>query len=440
MNRWIRFEGLWQATGWVSPAYVKTDAKGIILKVQTTLPNGEAVEEINGLALPGFQNAHSHAFQFAMAGTAERHAWGTQDDFWSWRENMYGLALRISPDEMEEIAYSLYRAMLRHGFTQVAEFHYLHHDTDGKPYGHLAEMGERLVRAAQRAGIGITLVPMYYQKGGFNAAPSPRQRRFISPSTDAYLQLLEASKQVVAKYPHARLGCGIHSLRAIAPKEMAEVVRQLPTDLPFHIHIAEQQQEVAQCEAFLGKRPVRWLLDNVEVTARFHLVHATHLTLDEITGIAQSGAHVVLCPTTEGNLGDGIFPLMAFQQAGGAWSIGTDSHVGLNPMEELRLLDYGQRLIHHRRNIFGDPKEGDSGTYALRMAQIAGRKAMGNESANWLEPGEPLEAVVYHAQHFQLRDAEPAQWLSILVYAEAGNNPMGTLVNGKWVWKQGESL
>jgi cytosine/adenosine deaminase-related metal-dependent hydrolase len=199
--------------------------------------------------------------------------------------------------------------------------------------------------------------------------------------------------------------------------------------------VSEQMKEVNEAISYLGKRPVEWMADQVELTDRFHLVHATHLTPHEVQSIVHSGAHVVLCPTTEGNLGDGLFPLLDYQAAGGCWSIGTDSHVGLDPLEELRLLDYGQRLIHHRRNVFGSPQQSDSGTFAVEMALTSGRKAMGNKSQEWLVPGQPLDAVVYDASHPLMAQATDAQRISILVYSDAGNNRLGTLVNGRWVWK-----
>ncbi|MEM6772044.1 MAG: formimidoylglutamate deiminase, partial [Bacteroidota bacterium] len=369
------FKGLLQQSGWVEQAYVTVDANGIITSISND--PSRVVENINGYALPGFQNAHSHAFQYAMAGLAERHDGGNMaDDFWSWREAMYNLANSVDPDHMEAIATMLYAEMLRHGYTNVAEFHYVHHDKNGKAYGNTAELGSRLISAAKTVGIGITLIPIFYQKGGFGKAPLPKQRRFISATVDDYYTLLESSEKACSYYAHANLGIGVHSLRGVAPTAAAEVAKFGRQDIPFHIHVAEQLKEIEDSLGYLGKRPVEWLLEHMEPNERFHLVHATHLTDEEIKGIAQSQAKVVLCPTTEGNLGDGLFPLKAYQEYGGAWSIGTDSHIGINPFEELRMLDYGQRLITHQRNSFLSPNERDSGSYALKMATISGRQAM----------------------------------------------------------------
>ena len=309
-----------------------------------------------------------------MAGLAENHS-GEQSDFWSWREAMYGLALAVNPDQFEAIAAMLYAEMLRHGYTNVAEFHYLHHDKDGKPFDNLAEMGSRLVNAAKKTGINITLIPIFYQKGGFNKSPEPNQKRFISQNVEDYAKLYEASENACKDYEHANIAVGIHSMRGVETEAIKEVAANFPKNVPFHIHISEQLKEVEDCVEFLGKRPVEWMLENVELSERFHFVHATHLDENEIKGLAEKRVNVVLCPTTEGNLGDGIFPLREFQNAGGNWSIGTDSHVSLNPFEELRLLDYGQRLISHKRNTFTDEKNGNSAAYAIRTSDNCGQKS-----------------------------------------------------------------
>ncbi|MES2484885.1 MAG: formimidoylglutamate deiminase, partial [Bacteroidota bacterium] len=352
------FKGLLTQEGWIQNAAVTLDAAGTIVSITAVdVPQGEY---INGYALPGFQNAHSHAFQYAMAGLAELHsATGVQDDFWSWRNAMYGLALTLSPEQMQAVATMLYSEMARHGYTAVAEFHYLHHDKNGTPYANLAEMGERLVAAAKTAGIRITLVPMFYQQGGFGQAPLERQKRFISNTIEDYYKLLAATEKVVQNQPHANVGIGIHSLRAVKPQDVISVCQNLDGSKPFHIHVSEQLKEIEDCEGFHNKRPVQWLLDNCSVDKNYHLVHATHLDDAEVTGVAKSGANVVLCPSTEGNLGDGLFRFEDYKNHGGNWSIGTDSHVGLNPLEELRILDYGQRLISHKRTSFVTETSGD---------------------------------------------------------------------------------
>lgn len=410
--------------------FITVNNEGIIEKIGNDVPAGE-ITDLNCFALPGFQNAHSHSFQYAMAGLAERHSTEqTPDDFWSWREAMYKLALSVNPDQFENIATMLYAEMLRHGYTNVAEFHYVHHDKNGMPYDNLSEMGERMVKAAKNAGIGITLIPIFYQKGGFGVDPKEGQKRFISPDIERYYALLDASKKSCEYYEHANVAIGIHSMRGVEPAIIKEVAQNGPQDLPFHIHISEQKKEVEDAIEYLGKRPVEWMLDNIVLSERFHLVHATHLTPEEKYGIARSGANVVLCPSTEGNLGDGIFPLRSYQQGNGNWSIGTDSHVGLNPLEELRILDYGQRLTSHKRNTYYSKEEGDSGTYAIKMSQIAGRKAMNNFETEYFKIGTPLNAALINANSPLILSTELENLTSTILYSSDISMQYGTISHG----------
>ena len=430
------FNKLLQADGWKSNVSVEVDFDGKIVSIQEESKQGENLH-IEGWALPGFQNAHSHAFQYAMAGLAEVHSSNQDSDsFWSWREAMYDLALRIEPEQLEAIAAMLYAEMVRQGYTNVAEFHYVHHDKNGQPYPRLAEMGARLVSAAQQAGINITLVPIFYQQGGFGKAPVEGQKRFISSTIEDYLKLLDASAMACADYAGANIAMGIHSMRGVEPTDIAKIAAEGPQDIPFHIHISEQLKEIEDSITYLGKRPVEWLLDNVDVNERFHLVHATHLTEQETAGIAKSGANVVLCPSTEGNLGDGIFPLNAFHKSNGNWSIGTDSHIGINPFEELRLLDYGQRLISHNRKTFAHAN-GDSGQFAINMATTAGRKAMNNFSEVFFEVGQPLNAAIIDHTSPLLANTTEKNILSTMLYTVDSSHQWGTIVNGELVCKNG---
>lgn len=432
MNRVLKFKGLLTNSGWMCPAYVEVNTAGKIVTLTETSSKNTNCESVNGYAIPGFQNAHSHSFQYAMSGLAEIHPDPTsQDDFWSWRETMYNIALSMDPDQFEHIATMLYAEMLSHGYTHVAEFHYVHHDKNGKRYNNIAEMGERLVSAAKTAGIGITLVPIFYQKGGFGKDAVAKQRRFISANTQDYLDLLSASSKATRSYEKANVGLGIHSLRAVDEASMRSAFES-SKELPVHIHIAEQLKEVSDCLEFYKQRPVEWLLNSFDINQNFHLVHATHLNDVEVSGITQTGAHVVLCPSTEGNLGDGIFPLQAFQEQNGKWSIGTDSHIGLNPLEELRILDYGQRLTTHRRNQLISKINGDTGLFGIDMALKAGRKAMGNSYDQYFEVGQPLDAVVIDADAPLIATSRPEHILSTLVYSGDRTLFKGTLVNGTW--------
>ncbi len=430
--KYYLFSSLLQKEGWLSPAYLGVDEKGIIQYLSNTAPQDAiAVEAVQGFALPGFQNAHSHAFQYAMAGLAENHAPGTDDDFWTWREAMYQCALSLDPDQAQAIATILYAEMARVGYTHVAEFHYLHHDKDGKPYGNLAEMAERMVAAAKTAGIKITLVPVFYQKGGFGVDPQPRQRRFISKTVDDYFKLFEASKSVVKNCNNASLGFSVHSLRAVDLEDVKTTFQQGPKELPFHLHVSEQKKEISDCLAYTGKRPMQWLFDNLPVDDRFHLVHSTHLDDSELKLLANSGANVVLCPSTEGNLGDGIFRMQEYVKSGGRWCIGTDSHIGLYPLEEFRMIDYRQRLVSNQRNTF----EGDAASYMINEEVESGRRAMGINQANHFEVGRPFDAIVYNSQSHLLAETSEKNRLATLLYTSDSSRIVGTIVNGKWVVK-----
>ena len=332
----------------------------------------------DGFALPGTINLHSHAFQRGMAGLAERAGSG-DNSFWKWREVMYRFLDNLTPDDVEAIATMAYVEMLEAGYTRVCEFHYLHHDIDGRPYSNLAEMAERIAAAASSTGIGLTLLPVLYSHGGFGGQDATHgQRRFVN-NNDRYLKLREASVKAVSALDGAIVGAAPHSLRAVTIDGLRDLIATVPS-APIHIHVAEQEKEVADCLAWSGKRPVEWLLDNVAVDIRWCLIHATHVTPAEVTGVANSGAVVGLCPITEANLGDGIFPAVDFMQVGGRFGIGTDSNVLISLTEELRTLEYGQRLRDRRRNRMGKPG-GSIGHTLFEAAQTGGMKAAGVSSA-----------------------------------------------------------
>lgn len=423
------FNALLQRTGWTTPAFVEVDERGKIKSISATAPATDSpTEVVNGFALPGFLNAHSHAFQYAMAGMAEKHKLDTVDDFWTWREAMYACALTLEPDQMQAVAAMAYAEMLKRGYTQVAEFQYLHHDKNGKPYDNNAEMSVSLLAAAAIAGIKITLIPVYYQKGGFGKQAEPAQRRFCFKNTDQYLKLLEDCSSVVRNLTTSHLGFGVHSLRAADTDDLLRIVADGPRELPFHIHASEQLKEVNDALAFLNERPVEWLLNHVDLNSRFHLIHCTHLSDVEVVKLAQSQAHVVLCPGTEANLGDGIFRLTDFAKHSDHWSIGTDSHISLNPLEDLRWLDYTQRLTKHKRNTFAD-----GASVLIKSAYFGGKSAMGITADDFFEVGQPLDAVVYRGDSPLLSTAGVEHLLPTLVYTADGSSVLGTLVDGEWI-------
>jgi formimidoylglutamate deiminase len=355
-------------------------------------------DERHAIGLPGMPNLHSHAFQRAMAGLAE-HGSAGPDDFWTWREAMYRVALSVTPDDVEAIAAQLYVEMLEAGFTRVGEFHYLHHDIDGRPYADIAEMAERILAAAATTGIGMTLLPVFYSHGDFGGAPpNPGQRRFLS-DVDGFARLFEASRAHVAKPDGANIGVAPHSLRAVAPEELAAVLR-LSIEGPIHIHAAEQVREVEACLAWSGQRPVEWLLDHASVDPRWCLVHATHMTDAETKTLAARGAAAGLCPITEGNLGDGLFNGRAFLESGGHFGIGTDSNVLIDVAGELRQLEYAQRLRDRARNRM-DIEGKSTGRTLFEKAVEGGARALASGPPG-LTPGPSADIVSLRQDHLML--------------------------------------
>ena len=426
-----QYKALLQASGWVSPAVVRVNDRGIINEISGEPVDSKAdVEIVDGYAVPGFQNAHGHAFQFAIAGMAEKRSSHAADDFWTWRRAMYACALSLDPDQMQTIAAMLYAEMLKRGYTHVAEFHYLHHDKDGKPYQNAAEMSVSLVAAAAIAGIRITLIPVFYQKGGFGKSAESAQRRFCFADVDEYLKLLEDCAGVVKDLTTSRLGFGVHSLRAADAQDIIRLVEDGPLDLPFHLHAAEQLKEVNDSLSYLKERPVEWLLNHLPLNDRFHLIHCTHLSNDEVFRLAKSKAHVVLCPGTEANLGDGIFRLSDFAGLSDRWSIGTDSHISLNPLEDLRWLDYTQRLTTHKRNTFAE-----GAPCLIKNAFFSGKRAMGISAHDFFQVGQPLDAVIYDGNSPLLNTAKIEDLLPTILYTADGTSVSGTIVDGEWIVK-----
>ena len=341
------------------------------------------------VALPGIPNLHSHAFQRAMAGRAEAPG-PSGDDFWSWRDAMYGLVDVVTPEDVAAIAAMAFVEMIEAGFTRVGEFHYLHHDRDGLPYGEPATMAHAIAAAAMEAGIGLTLLPVFYAHSGFGgAAPTPMQRRFIN-DIDAFARLHEGCAAAIERLDGAVLGIAPHSLRAVTPEELTDLLVIAPRG-PVHIHIAEQIAEVDACRVWSGRRPVEWLLDSAPVDDRWCLVHATHVDTPELAGMIKAGPVVGLCPVTEANLGDGIFPVAAFVDRGGVIGIGSDSNVRIDVAEELRLLEYGQRLSLRRRNVLAR-SIASTGRALLDRASAGGALALG-ASEPALSAGAPADIV-----------------------------------------------
>lgn len=360
------------------------------------------------IALPGLPNLHSHSFQRAMAGLAEAPGGPDKDDFWSWREIMYRLVAKLTPEDLATVAAMAFAEMLEAGFTRVGEFHYLHHDRDGSAYGNSAEMAVSLMRAAEEAGIALTLLPVFYAHAGFGGVPPrPEQRRFTCDLA-GFEKLLQNAQDALKQLPHAVLGVAPHSLRAVTPLELAEVGRLLPS-APLHIHIAEQIAEVEACIAWSGTRPVEWLLQHAPVDSRWCLVHATHADVHELQEVASRDAVVGLCPVTEANLGDGIFPAREFASLGGRYGVGSDSNVRIDAAEELRLLEYGQRLTLKRRNAMAGQGR-STGRTLFEAAHAGGAQALGMGGSG-LSAGSPADIVAISAGPNAVPDQALDHWI-----------------------------
>ena len=373
-------------------------------------------------ALPGLPNLHSHAFQRGMAGLAERRG-ASADSFWTWREAMYRFVDRIGPDDLLAIAAMAYAEMLESGFTRVGEFHYLHHAPDGSPYA-AAAMAEAIIAAAAETGIGLTLLPVFYAHSGFGGqAPGPGQRRFVC-GLDQFARLREASGAALAALPDGVLGLAPHSLRAVTPDELSALSAMADSG-PVHIHVAEQQAEVRDCLAWSGARPAEWLLGNAAVGGNWCLIHATHMTPQESDALAASGAVAGLCPVTEANLGDGLFPAPRYIAAGGRWGIGSDSNVKIDAFEELRWLEYGQRLGAQARNVFADQPGASTGGALYRSALLGGAQALGAPME--LAEGNSADFLTLDPGHPSLTAASADRWLDGAIFA-AGRSA----IDGVW--------
>jgi formimidoylglutamate deiminase len=419
--------------GWARNVRIEVAPDGTIAKV-TPSGSSDDAQRVNGPLLPGMVNLHSHAFQRAMAGLAEV-ALNPEDSFWSWRELMYRLVGKLQPDQVGAIAAFLYIELLKGGYTSVAEFHYLHHDLDGRPYADPAEMSRCLLNAAEATGMRITLLPVMYAHGGFGGkAPNAAQGRFIH-DPEAYLGLLESLESDCTS-GRAALGASFHSLRAVTPDEMTAVLQGMRPGLPIHIHIAEQQKEVDDCLAWSGKRPIQYLYDGWNIDQRWCLVHATHADDAEITRMAKSGAVVGLCPTTEANLGDGIFPAASYLEQGGRFGVGSDSHVSATVFEELRWLEYGQRLKHERRNILHGGGQNNVGAYLYGAALEGGALALGQKVGR-VEAGCKADFMVLDGRHPLLASVKADDILGRWTFAGAVRMIRDVMVAGDWVIQDG---
>jgi formimidoylglutamate deiminase len=404
------FEQALLPQGWARDVRIAIGA-GRVFSVETAT-SPRAGDERHSIGLPGISNLHSHAFQRGMAGLTEFRG-DAADSFWTWRDQMYRFVGRMNADDIEAVAAQAYVEMLEAGFTRVGEFHYIHHDISGAPYGNIGELAERIAASAQLTGISLTLLPVFYAHAGFGGrAPDQGQRRFIN-NIDGFSRLMDASRRALAGQQGAIVGLAPHSLRAVTPDEL-DAIMPLAGQGPVHIHIAEQTREVDECLAWSGQRPMQWLFDHAAVDDRWCLVHSTHATPDEINQLAQSRAVAGLCPITEANLGDGIFKGHDFLAQGGAFGIGSDSNVLIGVADELRQLEYSQRLANQARNVMAGKAASSTGRVLFEAALNGGSQALGVASRGLVE-GAFADLVSLDAGHVALagrsQDAILDSWI-----------------------------
>jgi formimidoylglutamate deiminase len=430
------FDHAFLPDGWASRVAVSVEA-GEIAAVEAGVAPPLGCEQIQGLALPGMGNLHSHAFQRGMAGLAETR--GPQHDtFWSWRQVMYRFLAHLDPEAVEAIAAYAFMEMLEGGFTALGEFHYLHHDREGRPYANPAELSERIAAAAAQSGIGLTLLPCYYAQGGFGGeAPTQGQRRFIH-DIDGFSRLMDGARRAIASLPDAKLGLAPHSLRAVTPADLSALVAQMPQG-PIHLHVAEQVKEVEDCLAWSGQRPMQWLLAHQPVDARWCLIHATHLTEAEARAVAASGATIGLCPLTEANLGDGIFEAQTYLPAGGFIGIGSDSNIELTASGELKQLEYSQRLKQKARNLLAGEEGRSTGEALYRKALAGGARALGRRIGA-IAPGYRADLVLLDADHPDIAALGPRHALDAYCFVAGKSAIDRVYVSGKCVVENGRHL
>ncbi|HET6524868.1 formimidoylglutamate deiminase [Sphingopyxis sp.] len=403
------FERAWIGNRWEKEVRLRI-ADGRIAAIETGVAEA-AGDERHRVALPGLCNVHSHGFQRGMAGLSERRS-RPDDNFWSWREIMYRFLDRLTPEDVAAITAQAYVEMLETGFTRVGEFHYLHHDPAGAAYADVAEMAGAIAEASAATGLGLTLLPVFYAHGNFDGAPpSPGQRRFLN-DIDGFAALLDASRSKLSD--DANIGVAPHSLRAVTPEELRALLKMSPTG-PVHIHAAEQVKEVADCVAWSGARPVEWLLDNAGVDERWCMIHSTHLDEREVPRLAASGAVAGLCPVTEANLGDGIFPAIDYLTANGRFGVGTDSNILVDAAQELRALEYSQRLAHRARALLAGEESPFVGANLFTRAVAGGAQALGVPAG--LAVGHAADIVSLDLDHPSFAGNDDATLLDRWIFA-----------------------
>lgn len=423
------------ADGWADEQTL-TIEEGVITDITSGIVEG--AEYAQGVVIPGMVNCHSHAFQRAFAGFSEQGSEG-KDSFWTWRNIMYKFLEQLSAEDAQVIATQLYIEMQKMGYTRVAEFHYLHHDVDGKNYPSLSTMAQAIFAAAKQTGVGLTLLPVLYRFSGFGAQqPNSGQKRFIN-SVEQFNSLVSECFDLASRHANSNVGIAPHSLRAVDKSSLLSAVthvRALDPQAPVHIHIAEQQKEVNDCVEHYGQRPVQWLLNNADLDKHWCLIHATHIDEQERKGIVASQAIAGICPTTEANLGDGIFPSDEFLVEGGTFAIGSDSHISVNPIEELRWLEYAQRLSKQQRALLATSEQQSVGLNLWQKAALGGAQST-NSNTGELAIGKQADFLVLNDSQLRLFAHDDEHLLDSVIFASQQNPVKDVMVNGQWTIRDG---
>ena len=427
--------------GWATNVRIDID-QGHIGNVTAGTEPSPTCLRTDSTVIPGMVNVHSHSFQRAFAGLAERRG-SSDDNFWVWREAMYRFAERLDAQAASAIAEQLYTELLLNGYTSIGEFHYLHHSPSGQPYENRAELSMAHLAAARASGLRLAHLPVLYSRGGFDGRPLAGGQKRFENTVDQLLAIRETLLQAADADPTITIGAAIHSRRAASGDQIAQLLAGLAQQTtarhdapsPIHIHVAEQTNEVEDCLATYGARPVQWLLDNVPVAANWCLIHATHINESEMAAMVDRQVVVGLCPATEANLGDGIFPALEFQRAGGRMSIGSDSHISTSPSEELRLLEYGQRLLHRKRNLLAD-EHGSVGTTLYQQTATHGAAALGI-TAGAISPNSAADLVVLRDAHPRLGGRDADAQLDTYVFSGGREMVRDVIVGGRHIVQDG---
>ena len=422
--------------GWARNVGIDIGDDGVIVEVARDA-EASGRERVNGVVVPAMSNLHSHAFQRALAGRTGggRGATTHDDSFWTWRQAMYRFLDRVDADAFEAIAAQVYVEMAKAGYTAVAEFHYVHHDVNGVAYADPGELAWCIVRAAEVAGIALTLLPVFYAHAGFGGAPATAGQTRFTHTLDSYAHLHDRLQQGRNQHAYV-LGVAPHSLRAVTDQELMALVAHAAPDAPIHIHAAEQIAEVDACIAWSGMRPVEWLLQRAGVDARWCLVHATHMTECEVASLAASGAVAGLAPTTEADLGDGTFPGSAYVAAGGHFGIGSDSNTIVDPFAELRQLEWSQRLRERTRNVLARDTATSIGTSLWAAAARGGAQALGRRNGA-IATGCRADLIVLNNDDAALAEQAPEDMLDAAIFGPCAKPVRDVMVNGRWIVRDG---